>query len=349
MIKKVNIYRRKITRFFTKEIGDNSYLPAELDKKSIRKILIIRPNHRLGNILLITPLVEEVLRHFPESKIDFFIKGKVNEIIFHNHPNVEEVFFLPKNHFKELSIYISSWFKLISKKKYDLIINANHSSSSGQLVSKWAKGTYKFFGIETLPQFEILNDYYHFAKFPVYNFRAYLLKSYPNLVFSDIPTLNFRLTEKEIKNGENVLQKIVQNKKPTIAFFTFATGDKCYSVEFWEELYLKMKANFENDYNLIEILPVENVSQINFKAESFYSKDLTEIASLLTHTKLFIGADSGMMHLAATSTMTLGLFKNNTIHKYQPFGNRSRGILTNEINNDEIINIIKESLLKSNC
>ena len=34
-------------------------------------------------------------------------------------------------------------------------------------------------------------------------------------------------------------------------------------------------------YNIIEVLPVENISQIDFKAPSFYSKDVREIAHLL--------------------------------------------------------------------
>jgi heptosyltransferase III len=341
----INLYRRKLTRYFTKEMGKNCYITKELDKNLIRKVLIIRPNHRLGNILLITPLVEEVLRHFPDAKIDFFVKGKVTEIIFQNHPNVDEVFFLPKNHFKELFIYISSWFKLISKKKYDLIVNANHSSSSGQLATKWAKANYKFFGIETLPQFEKLEDYHHFAKFPVYNFRAYLLKSYPNLVFNEIAALTLHLTEKDVENGKTVLHKITQNEKPNIAFFTFATGEKCYSVEFWEEFYSKLQTRFGETHNLIEVLPVENVSQINFKSKNYYSKDLIEIASVLSHTKVFIGADSGMMHLAATSTTTLGLFKNNSLEKYQPFGNGSRGIDTNKMNIDECLDLV-QNLIK---
>jgi hypothetical protein len=33
------------------------------------------------------------------------------------------------------------------------------------------------------------------------------------------------------------------------------------------------------DYNIIEILPVENVSQIEFKSPTFYSKDIREIGN----------------------------------------------------------------------
>lgn len=341
MINKVNVFKRQIIRSLSRNFGTNSYIPSATQAASIQRILIVRPNHRLGNILLITPLVEEILTHFPDAMIDFFVKGKIAEIIFENHPNVKDVFYLPKKHFNEFSIYISSWYKLITNKKYDLVVNTNHGSSSGKLATIWAKANYKFFGNETLSQFEKLEDYHHFAKFPVYNFRAYLLKSYPNLVFNEISPLTLHLTEKDVENGKIVLHKITQNEKPTIAFFTFATGDKCYGAEFWQEFYSKLQTRFGETHNLIEVLPVENVSQINFKSKNYYSKDLIEIASVLSHTKVFIGADSGMMHLAATSTTTLGLFKNNSLEKYQPFGNSSRGINTNKTTIDECLDLVQ--------
>lgn len=344
MIKKINVYKRKIVRYLTTNLGTNSYLPLESDSESIKKILIIRPNHRLGNILLITPLVEEILVHFPDAKIDFFVKGKIAEIIFENHPNVDEVFYLPKKHFKEFSVYIMAWNQLITKKKYDFVINTNHGSSSGQLATKWAKAWYKFFGLETNLTFKKLEDYHHFAKFPIYNFRAYLLKSFPDLVFAEIPKLRLVLTEQEIENAKKILNGITTNDKKTITFFTFATGDKCFSKEFWAEMYSKLVLNFGDEYNLLEILPVENVSQIDFKGLNFYSKDIREITAVLKNSELFIGADSGIMHLAATSTTTFGLFSTTPREKYQPFGEFNLGINMNETSVDDFIEMLKNFL-----
>jgi hypothetical protein len=65
-------------------------------------------------------------------------------------------------------------------------------------------------------------------------------------------------------------------------------------------LYDRLKAEYSN-YNIIEVLPVENVSQIGFKAPTFYSKDVREIGALMANTEVFIGGDSGIMHLASAS------------------------------------------------
>lgn len=60
----------------TKNIGKSKAgLKADKDVK-INRILISRPNHRLGNLLLLTPLVQEVANTFPDSKIDLSRKGR---------------------------------------------------------------------------------------------------------------------------------------------------------------------------------------------------------------------------------------------------------------------------------
>jgi ADP-heptose:LPS heptosyltransferase len=67
-------------------------------------------------------------------------------------------------------------------------------------------------------------------------------------------------------------------------------------------LYDRLKAEYPN-YNIIEVLPVENVSQIGFKAPTFYSKDVREIGALMANTEVFIGGDR-IMHLASASKVS---------------------------------------------
>ena len=109
-------------------------------------------------------------------------------------------------------------------------------------------------------------------------------------------------------------------------------------------IYTKIKV-FENEYNILEILPMENVSQIDFAVKSYYSMDIREIASVMSNVKLFIGADSGMMHLAHSSnTTTIGLFSVTEPEFYGVYGNRNISIDTNVNNTDFIINCIRERI-----
>ena len=105
------------------------------------------------------------------------------------------------------------------------------------------------------------------------------------------------------KTWQNFQFTIVDNDKKTIAIFTFATGDKCYSTLWWDGFYGKLQSAFGRQYNIMEVLPVENVSQINFKAPHYY------IREIMTNTEVFTGAGSGIMHLAsASSNPTVVLF-----------------------------------------
>ena len=82
-LKKINAFRRKLTKLLNKNIGNTQiYENYDLvNKEDIKRILICRPNHRLGNQLLITPIVQELIEIFPNIKIDLFVKGNIASVI----------------------------------------------------------------------------------------------------------------------------------------------------------------------------------------------------------------------------------------------------------------------------
>jgi ADP-heptose:LPS heptosyltransferase len=132
-------------------------------------------------------------------------------------------------------------------------------------------------------------------------------------------------------------------QKKTI--FTYATDDKCYSTAWWDDFYAALLQEFP-DYNIIEILPVENVSQIAFKTYVFYSKDIREIGAVIANTEIFIGADSGIMHLASASLTPTVLFSRPNQVTYAPYNNDSTAINTNSSSTETSIKIIRDILAK---
>ena len=90
-------------------------------------------------------------------------------------------------------------------------------------------------------------------------------------------------------------------------------------------------------------LPMENVSKINFASKSYYSRDIREIASVMYNCEVFIGADSGMMHLAHSSnTKTIGLFSITEPEFYGVYGDENISINTNIHDHDYILNKVRE-------
>jgi len=346
ILKKVNSSRRHLMRGMTKNIGrQRTKSPNKPEiAPQINRILISRPNSRLGNLLLITPLLEEVAATFPTCKIDLFVRGNLAPIIFKNYPNVNKIITLPGKPFKFLREYIYGWLAVRSQ-RYDLVINVDKNSSSGRLSTQFSNAKYKIFG-DTNDRIILQHrDQDHMAKQPVYMFRDYLNDLGIMPANREVAPLNLKLSAEEIDQGRKVLRDLVKNDKQTIAIFTFATGNKRYSESWWKDFYERLKSEYPN-YNIIEILPVENISQIGFEGTSFYSRDIREIGAVLANTSLFIGADSGIMHLASAAQVpTVGLFAVTELAKYQPYNNNSVAINTNTSHADDWSETINRILL----
>lgn len=338
---RVNEFRRAVMHSLTEPIGDTAVTarrdPNEKDK--IKRILISRPNNRLGNLLLITPLVQEITQVFPDCKIDLFVRGGHAKTLFSNYGNIDRIISLPGKPFKQLGQYLTTWLTL-RQYDYDLVINVDGESASGKLSTRLAKARHKIFATTPVSSDkEIL----HLAKQPIFHFRSYLDKLGIATDPSEIPNLNIRLSQSERDEGQKNLSQLVGNDRHSIAIFTYATGAKRYSEEWWTAFYDRLLQEFK-DFNIIEILPAENVSQIQFRAPVFYSKDVRQIAALLAHTAAFVGADSGIMHLASASGVPIiGLFAVSDMGKYQPFGPNSKGINTNLSSIDECMRIIRNA------
>lgn len=345
LLKKINIYRRILTKSLTKNIGTSAqkFVVDPNQKIEIKRVLISRPNHRLGNLLLITPLVQEVQAAFPDCKIDLFVKGGLAPIVFENYQNIETIIELPKKPFKDLIAYFKVW-TTIKKGNYDIVINVDKNSSSGRLSAQFANAKYKFFGEEDTNLAQKYSDYCHIAKYPVYEFRNFLTQlNFPENQ-QEVPPLNLKLSANELDQGKNTVAKIVGTTRKTIAIFTYATDDKCYATTWWEPFYARLLSEFP-DYAILEVLPVENVSQIGFAAPTFYSKDIREIGAVIANTAIFIGADSGIMHLSSASlTPTIGLFSRDNIETYKPYDNNSVAINTNQGNLDDWMTIVHRTL-----
>ncbi|KJD36101.1 ADP-heptose--LPS heptosyltransferase [Tamlana sedimentorum] len=341
----INNIRRKIMRSITKNVGKSYKIPNVDASKPlpIKKVLIIRPNHRLGNQLLLTPIVQEVINTFPNCSIDLFVKGGVAVPVFQNYEAVNKIIQLPKKPFNHLIKYMTVWVS-VKQKKYDLVINGDTNSSSGKLLTNISRAKFKVFGEHYEDIASKFPDYRHISKKPIYNLRRFLENLGYSKNESELPVLNINLDKTEIENGNRILSDIIKNNKKTICIYTNATGDKCYSETWWSTFYDRLLKEYPN-YNIIEMLPIENISKINFKAPHFYSKDIREMAAIIKNTSVFIAADNGVMHLASASlTPTVGFFAPTDLTVYGPYGNQNIAINTNESTINEWIKAINSIL-----
>ena len=343
MYKKLNPLKTKLFKLMTNSFK-NYNVPISISNfknNHTTKILITRPNHRLGNQLLLSPLIQEIHNQIPNCEIDLLVNGTLSKILYQNYPYVNTIHDLPKKPFKNLLIYLKVSFKVI-RKKYDIGISGCEYSNSSKIFLKLSRSQHKIFDSDSF----VVNKPTHIAKYPIYNFTINLNKVKDEYI--NYPKIDLKLSNQEIEIGKSILKKQFKDDKKVIAIFTYATGSKRLTEEWWQPLFVKLKSALPN-HNILEILPKENVSQINFRATHYYSVDLREIASVIENCELFIGADSGMMHLAvSTNTTTYGLFKVTNPEIYEPYGNDNVAILVNELSHSEIITKLKKHCDKIN-
>ncbi|UOB18109.1 glycosyltransferase family 9 protein [Abyssalbus ytuae] len=324
---------RHLTGSFKNKIGK-----TVSNNDDIKKILICRPNHRLGNLLLLSPLVQELESTFPNSKIDLLVNQSCAIQLYQNYENVNQVIAFPHNPFKNPIKYIRTFVRFRSK-KYDLAINAVKESCSGSLFTSISNASLKFVGDRGADKKER-----HIARQVIYSLREFLssIGVKPN---DAIPaSLDLRLANDELIHGGSLVYDIVQNAQPTISLCTHTTDTKCYTQTWWLDLYEHLKKAFP-DVNIIEILPKENISKIGFKAPALHSVDIRELAAMIANTDVFIGVDSGVMHLASSSlTPTIGLFSVTDTEKYEPYNEGSVAVNINEVEIDALIAVVKNVL-----
>lgn len=259
----------------------------------MNNILIIQTAF-IGDVILATPVISELKRIFPNSKIDFLLK-KGTEFILENNPNCNEVLIFDKKagKFKE----IKRLLKIIRSNQYDLVVNLHRFGSSGvlaglskaKLIYGFDKHPYSFLFSKKFKH-EIGSGKHEVER------NLELIKE-----FGAKSILRPELYPSKIA-FDNVLQYKTKNYyciAPASVWFT-----KQMPFHKWIELIKKYQSHGniyilggKEDYTLGEKLIVES------GAESIYNLagklSITESAALMKDAKMNFVNDSGPLHIAS--------------------------------------------------
>jgi len=97
----------------------------------MNKILIIQTAF-IGDVILATPLIEQLKLHNPNITVDFLLR-KGNESLLAQHPHINEVLIWDKKKDKQKGLWLIA--KAVRSKKYDVILNLQRFLSSGLLAA----------------------------------------------------------------------------------------------------------------------------------------------------------------------------------------------------------------------
>jgi len=273
------------------------------------KVLFITST-RIGDAVLSTSILSYLKNRFPHCSL-YIATGKTAALLFKNFNNVKKIFILEKKFFK------IHWLELWSRtffNKWDIVIDLRGSIISYFLFNK-KKYVYKSINknIHRLDELAILMERKH-------------------LPLPLIPVL-----KKDMKKISKDFLKL----KNSIAIGASAN----WPAKIWPSqnfvklihMFLKEK-QFGKKKSIVffgSSKDLKNIKKITkhlkkFKVKNFCGKlNLIEVAAHLKKCKIFIGNDSGLMHIASVSGIpTLGLFGPSLESRYAPKGNNAYYIRT---------------------
>lgn len=99
--------------------------------ENYNKILVIQTAF-IGDVILVTSLLETLHLNFPKSKIDIVVR-KGNESLFNNHPFLGQVYVWDKKHKKTKNLF--KILKTIRKERYDLTLGVQRFFNAGLLTA----------------------------------------------------------------------------------------------------------------------------------------------------------------------------------------------------------------------
>lgn len=334
--------RRRMMHFGVRHLHrprkSGSALSAPIPRQGIYRVLLSRPNHRLGNLLLLTPLLAELQRSFPGTQVDLVVGGDHAASLFHAFPNVGRVFRLPRHALRE-PLRFFRVMRALRKERYDLAIDPDVQSLSSRLIvnRSWSSYRIGFAGVKSARGLSRAmptpSTDRHMGQLPVLLLR-WALEGHAQEPMAEVPALDLRLTDDERTWGRKRLGELLgendgESATETVAIFSHATGAKRYADAWWNEMLASLKRQYPG-YRFLEILPAHARSSFAGVLPAYYSSSPRRMAAIIAATRLFLTADCGVMHLAcsARGPVVVGLFKRTDPDVYGPYGSGNRALPT---------------------
>jgi ADP-heptose:LPS heptosyltransferase len=312
--------------------------PGMLAAENVHRILILRPNHRLGNIVLLTPLIAEIERTFPGAEVDMLAAGDAAHDVLATFFCVRHIYSLPHYIVRHL-IDVARKILILRRAHYDLVIDPSADSNSNRLLIAWIKPRYAI-GVpspmsdaDTTWARVLFSSPRHLAMLPVFLLR-HALVPIREVDEARYPPLDIRLTLSEQRNGQRALNALLHRRRAsnrraiTIGIFANASGAKRFDESWWLR-FLSPLINTHPEYTIIEFVAADACSRLGGHFSTYYSSDVRKLASVVSNLTCFISGDCGVMHLACASGVpTIGLFSVTDASMYEPYGRHNQSLTT---------------------
>ena len=287
--------------------------PSKIDPDSLKKLLFIRLR-RIGDIVMTTPALEAVKKSLPEAKISYIIEAPYKTLL-EGHPCIDDLIVIPEGlNTKDFFTFL----KNIRKQNFDAVIDL-HGGPRASWISLFARSNikvgYKIKYKSSIYDIRVPRNYGDKQIHSVEN-HINLVKAL-GIQVKNIPHLS--LPEATPSEKERVNQYLAFFTKPEdkIIVLHFSAGN--IFRDWGQEVHFELIDLFIGKIPVVFILVGSVIDQARAEEIMYMVKgpavDLTgrlnfrELKELIHRSSLFIGPDSGPMHIAAaTSTPIVAYF-----------------------------------------
>ena len=288
------------------------------------KILVIKFRN-IGDVLLTTPLIENLHHYYPDATIDFAL-NKGTEAMIEGNPYINKIHIYDRQSansgfFKKLMTELK-FIRAIKKEKYDMAVQTT-TGDRGVIISKYAK-IKKIVGF--LGKHKAINK--------LLSVKAKYYENFSHTVdlnLNALRALGFEPVSKKVSVfSDESVEHLNLPKRFVHVHLTSRWMFKCANDESMAELIdyceneLGVKVvltsdNKENELNkLANVLKICKSEPINLGGKL----SLKQTIALSKHSSLFIGVDTAIMHIAAANDVpVIAFFGPSNAFEWGPWDN----------------------------
>jgi heptosyltransferase III len=300
---------------------------------SIKKILLVRANHRIGNAILTLPAVSAFRQKFPQAQIDF-VGSSISSVLFQYQP-LDNHYVAPRRFPRVVWQYLGL-IRRLRGNGYDLAVDVSCSQSgvgsfvvglSGARVRVGLAGKFDYLFNLKIDKLSSANKYRKLRDF-LTAMGVEPIDEVGSLKFSSIETIE----------GLNKLESVVE-KKTGKTVGIFVGGRKLRGKRWPLENFVQLTDGLNQRGARVSVFlgPEEKDIADSLRASLppsipvILEPSIRKFAAMVSHLDLLICSDSGPMHLAcAVGVRVVAMFLGRDVARWAPPSSVARALSGNE-------------------
>jgi heptosyltransferase-3 len=295
-----------------------------LEAASLRRIVIVRSNGRMGNTLFLTPLLTDLAQALPNATIDVVSLYPEAGELLKGLPGLRRVMILPHKDWWRLHRTLST-LRQVRSEYYDLAIDPSPESLGGRLAMMFCRARWRL-GFRGANQWLSLS---HSVDIPTGSRHEAVrsLALLERLPHGPLPParLHLALDADERRRGAERFKACLdaqapdrRSDQPVVGYFAHARGSKSLGLDWWQKFWRRL-LSLEPDIIALEVLPSPTTARVMDGSASIHVPAARDLVATVAGLDLFISADTGPMHLASsTDVPVIALFGPTDPAKFGP-------------------------------